>query len=438
MPKVYVLGSGVDATTGIEMPLSNELLPRITEFLTTDQGKILDGKLRSMLPQLRFRFDSFIEKAIDNMARNFNDEVANIQLNVSQELQMNNALTEEQRSMGRLINRMMEKVTNMAAGAQLDEETADLIRQVLGDVIVTDDSIIDLDKIVFTSTFQSVVRTLLTKSLANPNDPILRHMNKNFLDIERLLVKYFVGFFIGKEYDIKIYCYIAWMLWAFLLTKEQEVINSKTAEELTNLSVYSQIETDSVIINFNYTTFAKMFVANHHGSEALYFHGSLLDYVDIKRKQDFQHDIATFKDFDIQGFFDGLLRQNISFDEGNKRFTIPSFMPPVSLKPVMSQQNIVTWYKTYESLKAAEKIIIVGYSFNSSDEHFNGMLRECRNKPVIIIDTNVEAIKMMLFSIYGTRAEDYSPIFIQGYEAFVHDNLKIIKANAHEINYTQL
>ena len=352
-----------------------------------------------MLPQLRFRFDSFIEKAIDNMARNFNDEVANIQLNVSQELQMNNALTEEQRSMGRLINRMMEKVTNMAAGAQLDEETADLIRQVLGDVIVTDDSIIDLDKIVFTSTFQSVVRTLLTKSLANPNDPILRHMNKNFLDIERLLVKYFVGFFIGKEYDIKIYCYI---------------------------------------INFNYTTFAKMFVANHHGSEALYFHGSLLDYVDIKRKQDFQHDIATFKDFDIQGFFDGLLRQNISFDEGNKRFTIPSFMPPVSLKPVMSQQNIVTWYKTYESLKAAEKIIIVGYSFNSSDEHFNGMLRECRNKPVIIIDTNVEAIKMMLFSIYGTRAEDYSPIVIQGYEAFVHDNLKIIKANAHEINYTQL
>ena len=92
MPKVYVLGAGVDATTGIEMPLSNELLPCITEFLTTDQGKILDGKLRSMLPQLRFRFDSFIEKAIDNMARNFNDEVANIQLNVSQELQMNNAL----------------------------------------------------------------------------------------------------------------------------------------------------------------------------------------------------------------------------------------------------------------------------------------------------------------------------------------------------------
>ena len=33
MPKVYVLGAGVDATAGIEMPLSNELMPRIMEFL---------------------------------------------------------------------------------------------------------------------------------------------------------------------------------------------------------------------------------------------------------------------------------------------------------------------------------------------------------------------------------------------------------------------
>lgn len=438
MPKVYVLGAGVDATEGIGMPLSNELLPRITEFLRTEAGQQLDGTLRSIYPQLRFRFDTFIEKAIESMARNFNDEVVAIRTQVSRELELNNQLTDEQRNTGRLINRMMEKVTNMAAGAQLDNETANLIHQVLGDIIVADDSIIDLDKIVFTGTFQTVVRMLMTKSLANPNDPILRHMNKNFLDIERLLVKYFVGFFIGKEYDIKIYSYIAWMLWAFLLTREQEIIREKEPAELANLQVYSQIEEDSTIITFNYTTFAKMFVENRHGREALYFHGSLLDYIDIKRKQDFRHDIATFKELDIQDFFDNTLRPNVSFEEDNQRFTIPSFMPPVSLKPVMSQQNIVTWYKAYESLKNAEKIVIVGYSFNSSDEHFNGMLRECRNKPVIIIDTNVEAIKTMLCSIYGTRTDDYSPINVQGYEAFIHDNLKIIKANAHEINYSQL
>lgn len=438
MAKVYVFGAGVDATVGIGMPRSNELLPRITEFLETELGQRVDGILRSIYPQLRFRFDAFIEKAIDNMARNFNDEVVIIRTRVAQELDTNNHLTQEQQNMGQLIIRMMEKVNNMATGAHLDEETERLIRAVFADFVVRDNSIIDLNKIVFTETFQTVVRTLMKQSLAMPNDPILQHMNRNFLDIEKLLMQYFIGFFLRKNYDIKVYSYIAWMLWAYLLTCEQNIIKAKTADELLHMPVYSQIENDAIIINFNYTTFARMFVDNHYGHEVFYFHGSLLDYLDIKRKQDFQHVLASFGDLDIPRFFEETLRSNVSFDDGNERFTIPSFMPPVSIKPVLSHKNIRDWYKSYESLTASDKIIIIGYSFNSSDEHFNGMLRDCREKNVFIIDHNVEAIKNMLRPVLGIHPEDYSTTRVQNHESFQYNNVIIVNAYANEIDYTRL
>ncbi len=437
MPKVYVLGAGVDATQGIGMPLNNELLPRITQFLNTDQGKEIDGKLRAIYPQLRFRFSTFIEKAIDDMARNFNDEVVTIKERVSQELEDNDQLTEEQRNMGALITRLMDKVHDMADRAALDDETERLITVVFGQEMVHDDSIIDLHKVVFSGTFQTVVKLLLTRSLETPNDAILRHMNKNFLDIEKLLVQYFVGFFIGKTYDIKIYSYISWMLWAYLLHCEQEIIN-ELGDNIANLPVYSQIDQESTIINFNYTTFGRMFVNSHHGSDIHYFHGSLLDYIDIKRNHVFTNDLISFKDLDICNFVDENLSPNVDFNSDPQHITIPSFMPPVSIKPIMSQKNIETWYKSFDSLKHANEIIIIGYSFNSSDEHFNGMLRDCREIPLVVVDTNVEAIKRMLQPIYNVQPNDFVLEHVQGHNAFVAQGIKIIKAQAHEIDYTQL
>ena len=188
MPKVYVFGAGVDATHGIGMPLNNELLPRITKFLETEKGKDIDAELRTIYPQLRFRFSAFIEKAIDDMARNFNDEVVTIKNRVEQELQDNDHLTPNQQNMGALITHLIGKVHGMAHEAELDDETERLIAAVFGQEMVRDNSIIDLHKVVFSGTFQTVVRLLLTKSLENPNDPILKHMNKDFLDIEVIML----------------------------------------------------------------------------------------------------------------------------------------------------------------------------------------------------------------------------------------------------------
>lgn len=71
--KALVLGAGVDAA--LEMPLTCELLPRLTEFLNTEQGIALDLALRSRLPRLNFNFDNFIKKTIDGFADEFSREM---------------------------------------------------------------------------------------------------------------------------------------------------------------------------------------------------------------------------------------------------------------------------------------------------------------------------------------------------------------------------
>ena len=91
---VIVLGAGVDATEGIGMPLTNELIPKISEFIQTEEGASIERKLRSMIPSLRFHFDKFIKNTIDRIAQDFGREVVSIRDNIQEELRNNERLSE--------------------------------------------------------------------------------------------------------------------------------------------------------------------------------------------------------------------------------------------------------------------------------------------------------------------------------------------------------
>ena len=94
--------------------------------------------------------------------------------------------------MGQLIVAIMNKVESMKTGATLDQETAELIEEVFGEnFAVTDESIIDFSKLVYTDTFKSVMRQILERSMQEPNHPILKHVYHNLLDIEDLLMYIF-------------------------------------------------------------------------------------------------------------------------------------------------------------------------------------------------------------------------------------------------------
>ena len=127
---LVILGAGADAAVGL--PVSSQLIPGIVDWLGTDEGKAIDEALRKQLKRLTFRFDKFVEDAIDRLSQDLDRERDTICANVQLELDHNDRLTDEQRKMGRLIVRIFQKISDVKNGAAIDEEMEELIREVTG------------------------------------------------------------------------------------------------------------------------------------------------------------------------------------------------------------------------------------------------------------------------------------------------------------------
>ena len=431
---VIILGAGVDATDGIGMPLTNEIIPQINEFIKTDEGKNIDDKMRSMLTNLRFHFDKFIKDTIDRIAQDFGKEITTISRNIKEELNTNATLTDKDRKMGKLIVAILTKVNSLQEGAILDEETALLIEELFGQGIVGDETIVDFNKLVYTDTFKTVMRQIMEQSMSQPNNVILKHVYRNLLDIEDILVKYFIGFYTGNIPYIKTYIYISWMLWCFMKVKEKEIFDSYGDNISKDLPVYSKIPADWKVITFNYSSFAYFFNRNN----SLYFHGNLFKYIDIQNKTEISIGENDYKSMNIDNFLKDQIMPNLSFNDNSLKYTIPMFLPPMKIKPVLSHSYIKIWFESEKVIKDAEKIIIIGFSFNHSDEYINGILRDCKNKNIFIIDTEIERVLTALESIFNYKMENYTTLKIQEHSAKKCGIITLINAKAHEINIQNL
>ena len=137
---------------------------------------------------------------------------------------------------------------------------------------------------VFEKTLKFKEVLVVFRRFKKSNNPILRHIYKNMLDIEQLLSQYFYGFYTGQISYIRDYLYISWILWAYLVSEEQRKAQEKKEKDVSS-SIYAQLAgKDCQLITFNYTSYA-----SQASPTALYFHGSLKEYVDVENKNDFLH-----------------------------------------------------------------------------------------------------------------------------------------------------
>ena len=332
-----------------------------------------------------------------------------------------------------LIVRLFKKVLDFKKGAEIDAETMNLIEEVF-DTVVKDDSIIDMSHLNYTDTFKNIIVEILQKSIHESNNPILRHIYKNMLDIEQLLSQYFYGFYTGQTNNIRDYLYISWILWAYLVSEEQR----KSQEDMevtkeTKHTIYTQLEgKDCQVITFNYTSYA-----SQASPTALYFHGSLKEYVDVENKNDFLHE--DLMAIDIEEFFKNQLAAEISFDPAHKSIPIPSFLPPLKLRPVISKHYIDTWYHASQMVLRASKIIILGYSFSSADNYFCDMLRENHDAQIIIIDKNMESTSRNVCRSLQLDANRYSKQIKDGNEIRKYNNrVTIVGADLADVNLDEV
>lgn len=434
---LLITGAGVDRTPGIDFPLANTLLADVVQYLE-GQGKPVDEALRKMLPGLQFRFNTMIARAVDKIAtREPHEQKAMVQ-------RVQNAIanlpTEKDavRKHGQLIIRLFNKLAAIAEHSQLDEETEALIREVFpneANDLIDSDSILDIHKLSLSDTFKTVLKRTLKMGLTGDHNEVAAALGADMLNIETLLIEKFLGFYNDKPADIKNYLYISWSLWAYLVAKQNGVL---AAHGANTLPFYGAIPNKVRAITLNYTAFLQKRLGVQ---QTLYFHGGLADYVRMDTRDLLP--IENIHDCDPAQFIRDCVTPNVNVtheDIRQQRHVIPALVPPLRLKPILSHRYIELWSQASAWVKEAKHIVVVGYSFNNADEHFNDILRCHPDRRIDIVapDATTHEFVSRMEKVFGTSANQYNKVKVNGHEALQAKKVRLISAKADEVDITAL
>ncbi len=430
---LLITGAGVDRTEGIDFPLANTLLADVTRYLD-GEGKGVDAALRDMLPGMRFSFNNMIARAVDKIATREPHEQKAMVLRVQNAIKSLPHEKEGVRKHGELIIRLFNKLATIAEQSQLDEETEALIREVFpkdADDLIDSDSILDIHKLSLSDTFKTVLKRTLKMGLTGDHHEVALALGADMLNIETLLIEKFLGFYNDKPADIKNYLYISWALWAYLVAKQNEVL---AKHETKTLPFYGNLPKNVRAITLNYTAFLQ----HQLGVEqTLYFHGGLAEYVRMDTR-----DLLPVEDIhtcDPEKFIREYVSPNIDVscdDLRQQKHVIPALVPPLRLKPILSHRYIELWARASDWVKEASHIVVVGYSFNNADEHFNDILRNHPDRKVDIVapEANTPDFVARMEKVFGTSANQYTKVKVNGREALQAKKVRLIPAKAGEID----
>lgn len=435
--RLLILGAGVDRTSGIDFPLANTLLADVMRYLD-GPGKDVDTALRKMLPGLQFRFSNMIARAVDKIAtREPHEQKAMVQ-RVQDAIAHLGPEQDAIRKHGDLIIRLFNKLATIAEHSQLDDETEALIREVFpneADDLIDSDSILDIHKLSLSDTFKTVLKRTLRMGLSAERHEVAAALGADMLNIETLLIEKFLGFYNDKPSDIKNYIYIAWALWAYLVAKQKEVL---AAHGDKALPFYGGIPGDVRAITLNYTAFLEQSLGE---AKTIYFHGGLGDYVRMDTRDLLPVD--QILECDTAQFIREVVGPNVDVNHDDirrQRHVIPALVPPLRLKPILSHRYIELWSVASDWVKEAEHVVVVGYSFNNADEHFNDILR-ChpdRRIDIVVPEATSPTFVARMEKVFGTAANQYNTIKVNGFSALKAKKVRLIAAKAGEVNLAEL
>lgn len=434
---LLITGAGVDRSEGIDFPLASTLLADIARYLEKD-GKAVDEALREILPGLRFSFNKMISAAVDKIATRETHEQRAMVERVQKAIKNLPEDQEQEKKLGELIVRLFIKLAVIAENNNLDDETEKLIREVFpkeADELLDSDSILDIHKLSLSDTFKAVLKRTLKMGLGGEYHPIANALGADMLNIETLLVEKFLGFYNEKPADIKNYLYISWVLWAFLVERQKQVLGRCGVGELP---FYGKLPDNIRAITLNYTSFLKERLGDER---ALYFHGGLAEYVRMDTRDLLK--IENILDCNPQQFIRKIISPNVdvkSDDVRQHRHVIPALVPPLRLKPILSHKYIELWGKAAKWVEEASHIVVVGYSFNSADEHFNDILRNHSEKKidVVVLEADDKNFKARMEKVFNVPASQFCTITVQNVYALQCRKLRLIPAKASDIDIASL
>lgn len=420
---VAILGAGADQFYGI--PTVAQLLPEIAEFSRTT-GRDINKVLRSRLGRLQFSFD---KHAADRGSALITDLFSG-----GEELipTLRSVATKAKGvPAAEAVAAVFDHLCNMAEQNQLSADEARALAALieekgeLGDV----EPLLDPTKITLSSlpgqafrhAYQLVFRGEL--GLSTREQSALEFFVTATSNIEELLSLYFMRFSIGTDHDRKVFAYLLWMLWAFLWVRSANL-------PLKDTSIHVRLpKLGADIVTFNYTTlFDQSMLERVH-----FFHGRLDEYLRLDTR-----DLIRISALSVDNSTDAIVEfiEALRLDASQlPEFDIPAIVPPTSFKPVMSRRQLRCWLAVDDLLQNASRILIVGYSFATADEHFNDLLRHASaTARVVIVNPDALQPAKAASRILGLDASSFVQKRRRSWETFETGRLLSIAARAEDVS----
>jgi hypothetical protein len=395
---VYVLGAGVDAS--YDIPMVEGLLRELARF-ASNEGAAISAAVKKRLPRVGFRFDKYAGDQAQTFLTDVlthGSEVTTNLLSAADKMVDN----EEMRAAGYGVKRLL----RIAEENVFEGDEAIALARLAGAVgepptvdVVLEPRVATLGANLNTVLRRAFQRAQLESDKFTEEE---RGVFQLFIEatsgIEDLLSDQFAKFLSGKPSEQKSYLYLAWMLWTFL--------QLKSAGRMTKAgTLYERLPTlAGSVITFNYTDFFDPQTAR----SVLYFHGKLASFLSCDDRQ--THASSQLRSLrepeEILKFLDGV-RMDVS---DYPHIDIPAIVPPVTFKPLMSRSQLLTWSRCDELLQKAGRVVLVGYSFALSDEHFNDLMRQLPSTARVLVVNPSEAANKNAARVLGVPKESLETV----------------------------
>lgn len=428
MKTVYVLGAGVDYPLGV--PLAAQLLPELAAF-TKGQGKAIDAALRKKLPRFRFSFDRHVADQGESLGERLMSDSSGLGDKLLAALAKH---PDQDAPVVVGLTKIVAGLTGLREANRLDDDTAATLANLAGeDAGGADQTLLKTRGLELTPT----TRNALGKAFRQTRGELEGHLTPDeataldevvaiLTNFEELLADLFAGFYTGDSSRKARYLYLAWTIWAFF--RLQSVSARTKMAGTTNLySNLGQLGPEDHVITFNYTSLAE----GVPKERLIPFHGDCLSYVRYDRGELIAKDqaVAEAEEADeIREFIEGL-----QIDVSKDQVLLPGIIPPIAMKPVIAPAFLDRWHLASDVLKSADLIVIVGYSFNLIDRHFNDLLRRAPQARLAAINPDAQTVRANLCSLLGVQADALTQQAFGALQAWRSDRLIVIRGGSEAV-----
>jgi hypothetical protein len=430
---VFVLGAGVDRILGL--PLLNTLFKDLTDFIR-GSGREINSAIRSHVKNMRFNLETYSGDQAENLGQKLLGSHPHllplILTALGKHPDAGNANVAAIRS-------LMTKLSTIANENELDEDLVTQLSRLAGEASAGgEDTLLDTDHISFRPRVRQAIKTLLTQvsseipGLTPEEQEAFKAVVAILSNFEELLGNLFIGYFTKHTPDQKKYFYLAWLFWAYIRHKEDLGRGNRDRSFYKTLS---EVGPGGGVITFNYTDF---FYGDERPKNG-YFHGDAKAFIRFHTREYAANNVQVRDATTLARMLDFINSLRVDWDQDPPEVSLPAFIPPLAMKPIISTEYLERWYECGRTLKAAKTIVVLGYSFSVADEHFNDLIRKYnREAKLIVVDPNLEGpvnrvCQMLSYDKTRLRARN-----IAGLECQAGGRLMFVKAKAEEIDSKKL